>query len=340
MINNKQKYKTLKMESINKQSQKKKQFNYIKYIEQYDLDDNYIKTWESAYTAAKELGFNSRQILLCCYNKAKSHKKYKWKLKNVPDIQNEYWKELKGELKGLSVSNLGRYQHKDECKLYGHLSKNGELMVYYNKHEYNIATLILIAFKGNPYNDLYIPYHYDGDVTNNNINNLFWVVIFNVTDILNFNDNLIFNMSAKPIKQYKNKVLINTYDSIYDASKKTNISAKLIFKCAEGINNIAGGFNWTFDNDPDLIDEVWKKHPILDINVSNMGRILTLNGKSYGILNENLLFKYNDHYVHILVAETFIENNDNYNYVEHLNNNKQNNCVFNLNWTYCDDNLL
>lgn len=313
----------------------------LKYIEQFDLNNKYIKTWDSAYEAAKKMGFNCRQILLCCNNKAKSHKKFIWKFTSEPDKLNEYWKELKGELKGLFVSNLGRYHFKDTSKLYGFITTNGSFMVNYNKQNYDIAVLVLIAYKGNPYNDLYIPYHYDADKSNNNINNLCWVFIY--SDIPNdLNYIAGFNVSVKPIQQFKNEKLIHTFDSIYDAGKQLNISPKLILKCAEGINNYAGGFQWKYDDDPDLIDENWTKHPNIDILVSSVGRIKspTMTKKSYGVLNNNMLFKHGDYYVHVLIAETFINNTDNYNFVEHINNNTQNNCVYNLKWVYCDDNLL
>ena len=53
-------------------------------INQYDLNENYIKTFMSFMDAERELGIkyaNSR-INNCCRNKAKSAYGYKWKYKN------------------------------------------------------------------------------------------------------------------------------------------------------------------------------------------------------------------------------------------------------------------
>lgn len=50
-------------------------------ILQYDLDDNFIKEWESAMEIERSLGFNNSQINKCCkgfYEKAHG---YKWNFK-------------------------------------------------------------------------------------------------------------------------------------------------------------------------------------------------------------------------------------------------------------------
>jgi len=38
-------------------------------IIQYDLNNNYIKSWQSAHDAERELGLKSSNILLCCKRK-------------------------------------------------------------------------------------------------------------------------------------------------------------------------------------------------------------------------------------------------------------------------------
>lgn len=45
---------------------------------QYDLDGNYIKTWESAAEAQRQLGTDSSQIIACCKGKAKTSKGFQW----------------------------------------------------------------------------------------------------------------------------------------------------------------------------------------------------------------------------------------------------------------------
>lgn len=45
-------------------------------------------------------------------------------------------------------------------------------------------------------------------------------------------------------------------------------------------------------------------------------------------------------YIHKLVAESFIDNPNNYNVVNHIDGNKLNNCFTNLEWTTFSDNSL
>lgn len=52
-----------------------------KSIMQYDLNDNFIKEWDSAMDASKELNLHSSNITACCKNKIKRVKIFKFKYK-------------------------------------------------------------------------------------------------------------------------------------------------------------------------------------------------------------------------------------------------------------------
>ena len=53
-----------------------------KAVLQYDLDNNFIKEWNTATQAAKELGLNSKYITSTCRGHQKTYAKMKWKYKN------------------------------------------------------------------------------------------------------------------------------------------------------------------------------------------------------------------------------------------------------------------
>lgn len=111
-------------------------------------------------------------------------------------------------------------------------------------------------------------------------------------------------------------------------------------------------------------NEIWK--PIKGYEgiyeVSNLGRIKSLERKVYadfkfgktrtykerilkpGIVNGYQQVKLRDNsnkivYVHRLVAETFINNPNNYKTINHIDGNKQNNCVDNLEWCTQKENV-
>jgi hypothetical protein len=51
---------------------------------QFDLDDNFVKEFDSASTAAKSLGYdNGGNITNCCKGRCKTALGYKWKYKNI-----------------------------------------------------------------------------------------------------------------------------------------------------------------------------------------------------------------------------------------------------------------
>ena len=92
--------------------------------------------------------------------------------------------------------------------------------------------------------------------------------------------------------------------------------------------------------------EVWKKITgFKNYEVSNLGRVKSLKGKQEKILKGgytrtkykcyNLISDSGKLYfksVHRLVAIEFIENKNNYDFVNHIDKDKNNNCINNLEW--------
>lgn len=67
-----------------KQSQtqiEKRSKSRMKPILQYSIEGHFIKEWESAKTAGKQLNINNNGITACCKNQCKTSKGYKWKYK-------------------------------------------------------------------------------------------------------------------------------------------------------------------------------------------------------------------------------------------------------------------
>ena len=162
-----------------------------KSIKQYDLNNNFIKIWDSAVTAGHDLNISKDCILHCCSTpeRYKTHGNYIWKYDDDPDLAGEIWIELTKDLSGLFVSNMGRYYSKKMNKSYGS-NQNNYMRIHYKKKVYRLSRLILCAFIGEPPSNKHIAYHKDNNTTNNNINNLKW-------DIENVNTNFNRQNSSK-----------------------------------------------------------------------------------------------------------------------------------------------
>lgn len=149
--------------------------------------------------------------------------------------------------------------------------------------------------------------------------------------------------------------VIKVWDSVLDAVKYLGPSSLCgascnIIRCCQGKRKTACGFNWRFHEEELLPNEIFKQHPTIEgIECSTMGRIRYLTQGGYlryaeGSKNNNgyLYFQYKGkkYSIHRLIAETFLENPEGKPFVNHIDANKQNNCVENLEWVTASENMF
>ena len=160
----------------------------------------------------------------------------------------EKWQIIE-DYSSYQVSNLGRIRSKKGI-LKPIKSSNGYLHIFlYNngiKKQFLLHRLVCKAFKKNIYNLSEIN-HIDGNKENNNINNLEWCTRKeNVHHFLL--SNKLNNTIAKKVSQFDllgNK--LNSYKSIREASRQSNIDAHNIIYCCRGQKKTAGNYIWQYD---------------------------------------------------------------------------------------------
>lgn len=230
-----------------------------KSINQYDLNGNFIKTWNKAIDVENELNINRKNILKVLKGERKQSGGFIWKY-NIVDtsIENEIWKDcpLGNDYDKVLTSNLGRVKVKDNNPIYGTLRKNGyyDIKIFNNKEKkyksFRVHRLICLTFLENPENKPFVN-HKDENRSNNKLENLEWMTNKeNVNYSLNLNNRVKENKRSKIVVQIdpKTNKVIREFQSISVASKETKANYNSISWCCKKFRGqiFANGYKWSY----------------------------------------------------------------------------------------------
>lgn len=165
-------------------------------------------------------------------------------------LTKEIWKDIPGYEGLYKISSFGYIMSIRRKKLIkNYKRKDGYIQVRLTKSKkvknFLLHRLVAVTFIENINNYEFIN-HKDGNKENNCINNLEWCD--RSYNILHAYDNGLIK-KRKKVKQYdKNNNLLNTYASIMEASKETNIDRAHISTCCKGKKcyKSAGGYIWRY----------------------------------------------------------------------------------------------
>ena len=272
------------------------------------------------------------------------------------DIEIEKWKIIK-EYPEYSASTFGNIKNNKSNKILK-VQNNGSYLVISLKKDFNSYTkrihrLIAETFLDNPENKSTVN-HKNHNIKDNRLENLEWFTMSEQNIHKNTN---MKNTNMKSVNQYDlNMNYINTFNSVNEAMRITQIPASSIIYNCNGYSQNCNNFIWKYNEYIQLENEIWKNIEINNINftISNKGRVKSKKGIiSYGskentgyyrvksVITKNNIKKSERISVHILVAKAFIINNDiSKNVVNHIDGNKENNCVENLEWVSQKENMI
>jgi len=274
----------------------------------------------------------------------------------------EEWKDIY-DFENYEVSNLGNVRNKKTGRILKSYDKGGYAVISLSKTKgkiFQVHRLVCQAFILNPENKPQVN-HIDKNGLNNNIMNLEWN---SHQENCIHRSNGVTQTTNQKIPIYRvdknTNEKLDKYDSIELAaewlctqglSKNIN-SIKSGISCAfRNVYKSSFGFKWILEEQDSFENEIWKQVIIKDKDttnyyVSSLGRFKN----SKGIIMENYKphhsgYLYvrvnNDKYaLHRLVAFTFLENPENKAFVNHIDGNKTNNSVVNIEWNTPNENSL
>jgi hypothetical protein len=220
---------------------------------------------------------------------------------------------------------------------------NGYYFVQIKKKKYAVHRMVALTYIKNTNNHLVVN-HIDENKTNNKVENLEWV-----TQKENCNSH------TKPISHERKVIqkdlegnVIKIHNSVTEAGISIGLSRHAVNKVCIGKNQTAGGFKWEYENqehkhnlDVDLTNAVqipdYKNYYVFPNGTiynsqrkSFMKDCINAHGSHYITLSSAEGKK--NKYVHNLVATYFIANPTGKTNVRHIDGNKDNNDVTNLEW--------
>lgn len=272
------------------------------------------------------------------------------------------WKDLL-DYDNYEVSTFGNVRNKKTSRILKPANNGGYFVVGLSNKltkTFPVHRLVAESFIENPENKAHVN-HKDKNGLNNYLLNLEWCTPKenNIHKSLGVIQKTNQNLAIWRI-DLKSGEYLERYNSIDLASKwlferglsKNLYSIKSSISCStRGIYNSSFGFKWELDKEDKIENEIWKEINMKNEDtsgyfVSSLGRFKNKKGvimKNYNPHHSGYIYlriNIKKYALHRVVALTFIENTENKPFVNHIDGNKLNNKIDNLEFVTCSENNI
>ncbi len=233
-IKNDNRLENLRIVNHNENMKNRSTKNMGKKIIQYDLNDNFIKEYDSISQAARGLDCSPSSIGNCVCGRTKTSQNYKWKFKNTEPFikkKNEIFKNIgklyNKDFSNYEVSNYGNFYNIKLKILLKKLVNGGYYNVTLNNKSYRSHRIVAEIFVSGKTKSRNQVHHKNENKLDNFYENLEWTTNKeNVT--------YSFGKKVKQIDIDTNKI-IKIFDSVASASKE--VSTKDVRSCIRKVCN-------------------------------------------------------------------------------------------------------
>jgi len=200
----------------------------IRPIDQYTLEDEFVKSWASAKEIEETFSYGHSSISACCRGETGSSYGFHWEYR-IEVIEGEQWLPCDP----FHCSDYGRVRFPTGRITYGYTG-DGYRYVACHGLTYSVHGIICTAFTGEAPDPSMVVNHINEIRDDNRAVNLEW---------LSNADNIRYSSNRAVIRMGVTEV---EYESATTAGEQLNINASDIGKACRNVNLTVGGYNWRY----------------------------------------------------------------------------------------------